>query len=291
MESSNCIISPIFNLEQLSQEQFEKLSSYILKNYGIHMPQDKKVILQCKLQKRLRKLQLNHFSDYIDYVFSEEGQSNEVIHMIDAVCTNKTEFFRESDHFEALSKFILHEITSNIHNQKPVEIWSAGCSSGEEAYTIAFVIEEFQEKNNPFRYQIYGSDISSKIIKQATDAIYPEERIVSIPAEMKKKYLLRSKDRNISQVKIKPFIRNKTVFNRQNLMADRYHVPDKLDIIFCRNVLIYFNRTTQQRVLKKLINKLRNGGYLFLGHSESITGMDLPLTRIKPTIFKKEDNV
>jgi len=255
------------------------------------MPQEKKVILQCRLQKRLRDLQLDNFSDYVEYVFSAEGQSNEVIHMIDTVCTNKTEFFRESEHFEILSNSILYEIMNSPQFQEPVNIWSAGCSSGEEAYTIAFVIEEFQEKNRFFNYKIYGSDISSRIIRQATEAIYTEERAIGIPLVMKRKYLLRSKDRDKSKVRIKPSVRNKTVFRRQNLMDEKYDVPNNLDIIFCRNVLIYFNKPTQEIVLKKLVNKLKVGGYLFLGHSESIMGLNLPLIRIKPTIFKKENNI
>lgn len=291
MERTNSLRLPAFNLGQLTQKQFEKLSSYIFNHYGIKMPQEKKVTLQCRLQKRLRDLQLDNFSDYIDYVFSAEGQSNEVVHMIDTVCTNKTEFFRESEHFKILTNSILYEIINHPQFKEPLNIWSAGCSSGEEAYTIAIVTEEFQEKNRSFKYIIYGSDISSKIIRQATEAIYSEERTIGIPLVMKRKYLLRSKDREKSKVRIKPSIRSKTVFRRQNLIDEKYDVPGNLDIIFCRNVLIYFNRPTQETVLKKLVNKLKVGGYLFLGHSESIIGMNLPLLRIKPTIFKKENNI
>ncbi len=291
MERTNSLRLPVFNFGQLTQKQFEKLSSYIFNHYGIKMPEEKKVILECRLQKRLRDLQLDNFSDYVDYVFSAEGQSNEVVHMIDTICTNKTEFFRESEHFEILSNSVLYEIINNPQFQVPVNIWSAGCSSGEEAYTIAFVIEEFQEKNRFFNYKIYGSDISSRIIRQAIEAIYPEERTTGIPIEMKRKYFLRSKDRDKSKVRIKPSVRNKTVFRRQNLMDEKYDVPNNLDIIFCRNVLIYFNKPTQEIVLKKLVNKLKVGGYLFLGHSESIMGMNLPLIRIIPTIFKKENNI
>ncbi len=291
MENTSHIISPVFNFGQLTRKQFEKLSAYIFNDYGIKMPEEKKVILQCRLQKRLRALRIDNFTEYVNYLFSKEGQKNEVIHMIDVVCTNKTEFFRESEHFDVLSNSILPEIISNPRFQEPVNIWSAGCSSGEEAFTIAIVIEEFQEKNRFFKYKIHGSDISSRIIKQAQDAIYPDEKTTSIPSEIKRKHFLKSKDRSSPMVRIKPYIRSKTVFSRQNLMDDRYDVPNKLDIIFCRNVLIYFNRPTQEMVLKKLINRLKSGGYLFLGHSESITDMGLPLSRIKPTIFKKENNI
>lgn len=284
---TSTINSSIFNLKQLSNSQFAKLSSYIFDNYGIKMPVEKKVILQCRLQKRLKELQINDFKEYVDYVFSADGQSKELKHMIDVVSTNKTDFYREKDHFELLNDNILAELTSGTEFKEPMSIWSAGCSSGEEAYTIAFTIEEFQARNHHFDYKIYGSDISGRIIKKAVDAIYPEEKTTDIPLEIKRKYMLKSKDRNKPTLRIKPEIRKKVIFNRQNLMDDKYYVPDKLDIIFCRNVLIYFNRDTQEKVLNKLAQKLKDRGYLLLGHSESITGMDLPLDRIKPTVFKK----
>jgi chemotaxis protein methyltransferase CheR len=291
METTSTIKSSIFNIKQLCNDQFSRLSKYIFENYGIKMPVEKKIILQCRLQNRLKELQFDHFKDYVDYVFSADGQLNEARHMIDLVSTNKTDFYREDDHFELLSNVILDELTAAAGFQEPMNIWSAGCSSGEEAYTIAFTIEEYQEKSRVFDYQIFGSDISGRIIKQATEAIYPEEKTVVIPGEIKRKYMLKSKDRKKPTLRVKPYIRNKTVFNRQNLIEDRYNLPDNLDIIFCRNVLIYFNRSTQEAVLKKLVNKLKTGGFLFLGHSESISGMDLPLSRVRPTVFRKNNNI
>ncbi|UCH14427.1 MAG: hypothetical protein JSV22_00315 [Bacteroidales bacterium] len=287
METITCAKPTFLKLEQLTESQFNKLSKYIFENYGIKMPEEKKIILQCRLQKRLRELQIDSFKDYIDYVFSSDGQSKEVSHMIDVVSTNKTDFYREADHFKLLADNVLYELSSCPEFHEPMKIWSAGCSSGEEAYTIAFTIEEFHAKNHYFDYTIYGSDISFRIIKQAIEAIYREDKTTAIPMEIKRKYLLRSKDRNNPTVRVKPNIRNKIIFSRQNLMEEKYSIPDYLDIIFCRNVLIYFNRQTQEKVLNKLINKLKEGGYLFLGHSESITSMDLPLSRIKTTVFKK----
>jgi chemotaxis protein methyltransferase CheR len=254
------------------------------------MPVEKKVILQSRLQRRLKELQINDFREYVDYVFSADGQSKELMHMIDVITTNKTDFYREKEHFELLNDTLLSELTSGTEFIEPLNIWSAGCSSGEEAYTIAFTIEEFQERNHHFDYKIFGSDISGRIIKKAVDAIFPEENITGIPLEIKKKYFLISKDKNSPTVRIKPFIRNKTIFGRLNLMDDKYNVPNNLDIVFCRNVLIYFNRPTQIAVLHKLISKLKVGGYLFLGHSESIIGIDLPLIRVKSTVFMKKSN-
>lgn len=286
--STNSSISPsVFTKEHLSKDQFRKLAEFISDNYGIKMPENKKTTLQCRLQRRLKVLQIDNFSDYLEYLFSKEGQNHELIFMMDEVSTNKTDFFRENDHFDFFRNIILPAFVENKKALEPLNIWSAGCSSGEEGYTIAFTIEGFQERQGRFDYKIIGTDISSKIINQAVDGIYPEEKIKDIPYEIKKKYLLRSKNRENPTIRIKANIREKVSFFRQNLMDDSYEIPGTMDIIFCRNVLIYFNRPTQERVLHKLLGKLKKGGYLFLGHSETITNMDLPLHRIKPTIFTK----
>ena len=286
--NNNSMISPsTYTSQKLSYDQFLKLSAFISDNYGIKMPETKKTTLQCRLQKRLMVLQIDNFNDYLNYVFSKEGQINELVHMMDEVSTNKTDFFRESDHFDYLLKYVLPEFETGTESRKIFNAWSAGCSSGEEAYTIAFTIEEFMEQNNLFEYKIFGTDISSRIVQQAINAVYSEEKVDIIPVELKKKYLLKSKNREKPTVRVKSFIRDKVTFNRQNLMDDQYYVSAGMDVIFCRNVLIYFNYKTQMRVLQKLLSKLKKGGYLFLGHSESINNMDLPLTRIKPTIFKK----
>ncbi len=276
-----------FYQDKLTDQQFRKLSRFIHEGFGIKMPEVKKVMLQCRLQKRLRKLQIPTFKEYIDFVFSEDGKANEVIHLIDVVSTNKTDFYREADHFEYMTEVVLPELSGRVSSRKPLKIWSAGCSSGEEVYTIAFTVNNFRDEHNYFDYQVVGTDISSDILTRANNAVYKEEKTAIIPMSVKRKYLLKSKDRVKPTVKVKPEIRKKTTFFRLNFMDRHYNVPDDFHIIFCRNVLIYFNREVQYMVLQKLCNKLVPGGYLFLGHSESIANMKLPLERIKPTVFKK----
>ena len=276
-----------FYKDKLTDQQFRNLSQFIHEGFGIKMPEAKKVMLQCRLQKRLRILKMTTFKEYIDFVFSEEGKANELIHMIDVVSTNKTDFYREADHFQYMSDVVLPELGDRLSSQRPLKIWSAGCSSGEEVYTIAFTVSDFREKHNHFDYQITGTDISSDILTKAKNAVYKEEKTEVIPMSVKKKYLLRSKNRENPTVKVKKEITSKVSFSRLNFMDKHYNVPDGFNIIFCRNVLIYFNRDVQYDVLQKLCNKLLPGGYLFLGHSESITSMKLPLQRILPTIFRK----
>lgn len=272
---------------KLSDEDFKRLSEFIYTEYGIKMPPVKKIMLQSRLQKRLRELEITNFKEYVDYVFSKEGQDNEIIHMIDVVSTNKTDFYREAVHFEFLSNVVIPEYGEHTHFRYPLKIWSAGCSSGEEPYTIAIVLSECKEKYPNLEFHILGTDISTRILRQAIDAIYKENRVEGIPMSILKKYFLRSKDRTNPTVRLVPEIRKRVSFMRLNLMDPVYSVNETFDVIFCRNVLIYFDRNTQEIVINKLCGKLKTGGYFFLGHSESITGMTVPLKQIKPTIFIK----
>ncbi|MGI6478658.1 MAG: CheR family methyltransferase [Salinivirgaceae bacterium] len=275
---------------QLSDKDFDALSSYIYGEYGIKMPYVKKVMLQSRLQKRLKELNLSTFKEYIEHVFGTPG-SEEVIHMMDVVSTNKTDFFREPAHFDFMRDVILPEAISN--NQRNIKIWSAGSSSGEEAYTIAFTINEFNEniKNNSgIDYQIIGTDISTIVLKAAIDAVYKEDKVEPIPMSLRRKYFLKSKDPRKNLYRVIPQVRSKVKFGRMNLMDSSYSINETFDIIFCRNTLIYFDRETQENVINKLCRHLRPKGYFFLGHSESITNMNVPLKHIKPTIFQKDDH-
>jgi len=280
------LLNDIFRAE-LSQEDFAKLSSFIYRESGIKMPPVKRIMLQSRLQKRLKELRMTTFKEYCNYVFSKEGLNNEIIHMLDVVSTNKTDFFREPVHFDFLSSIILPEYTGDVKFKKQFKIWSAGCSSGEEPYTIAIVLFEFFESHPGFDFSILGTDISTRILQSAIDAVYKEDKVIGVPLELKKKYFLKSKDRQNPTVKMGPQLRSKVRFERLNFMDSSYSINESFDVIFCRNVLIYFDRETQESVINKLCTKLNSGGYFFLGHSESILNMNVPLKQIKPTIYQK----
>jgi len=275
-----------FNAE-LGNKEFDRLSKFIMSEYGIKMPPEKKIMLQGRLQRRLKALNMNNFKDYVEYVFSATGQSEEVIHMMDVVSTNKTDFFRESIHFDYLLNDGLAELSTNM-GVKNINIWSAGCSSGEEPYTIAISLSEYIEKNRGISFSITASDISTQMLKKASEAIYTDDKIVEIPLSIKKKYFLRSKDRGAKKVRVIAALRDKISFYRQNLLYINFASTPEFHIIFCRNVLIYFDRENQLKILKSLCSYLTAGGFLFLGHSESITSFDLPLKNIQPTIFRKK---
>jgi len=231
---------------------------------------------------------MNSFSEYCDYVFSEEGMEYEIIHMIDVVSTNKTDFFRESAHFEFLNDTILPEFASNGVS-RPMRVWSAASSSGEEPYTISMVISEYNRTTTePVQFSVFGTDISSDILAKAHQAVYKEERIANIPLTYKKRYFMQNKDPLKKLVRIIPELRKTCSFMRLNLIDSYYPVEEKFDVIFCRNVLIYFDRPTQEAVINKLCEHLVPGGYFFLGHSESAMGMDAPLQAIRPSLFKRK---
>ncbi len=272
--------------KELSELDFNKLSSFIYSNFGIKLPLAKKTMLQSRLLARLKANNIDSYKEYCNFVLSGKSGESEIINMIDLVSTNKTDFYREPAHFDFMKQVILPEYYQN-NSEKQFKVWSSASSSGEEAYTIAMVISEFMEGKRKFDFSILGTDISTRILEKAATAIYPLERVDVVPLAQKKKYLLKGKDETNPLVRIIPDLRAKTRFKRLNLMDNNYDVPKEFDLIFCRNVLIYFDRETQEKVINKLCTHLKVGGYFFLGHSESANGLDVPLRQLKPTIFIK----
>ena len=172
--------------------------------------------------------------------------------------------------------------------RKKIVAWSAACSTGEEPYTLAMVLNEYALKCPGFEYAILATDISTKVLDIAETAVYSEEKIVPVPHAMRKKYLLKSKDPSKKNVRITPELRSRISFRRFNLMDSHFPVAEPLDIIFCRNVMIYFDIETQERLVRMFHQRLVPGGYLFMGHAESINNMDVPLRYVAPTIYQKE---
>ena len=275
---------PLFRA-QLGDNEFKRFSQLIHSEFGIKMPPSKKVLLQSRFQKRLRVLGMHSYQEYCDYVFSPEGREAERTHLIDVVTTNTTHFFREPKHWEILNRLVMPDLWHRgIGRTDALHLWSAGCSSGEEPYTLAMLLSEFKSRNSGFDFTILATDISNDILQKAMRAVYAMEKADEIPLEMKKKYVLKSKDR--SKIKIDAPLRKKIAFKRLNFM-ENFSLPKQQDIIFCRNVVIYFDRATQVTLFNKFCNNLKPGGYLFIGHSESLSGMNLPLRAVEPTVFQK----
>ena len=273
----------------LSNAEYERLRRVIYDECGIKMTPAKKVMLEARLRKRLRSLGLESFSEYCEYLFSREGIENELINMIDVVTTNKTDFFREPSHFDFLTSTAAPALMElyGAGMRRNMNIWSAGCSTGEEPYTIAMVLSAFRETHPIFEFQILGTDISTKVLEKAQKGIYKMDRVDTVPAVMKKKYLLRSKDREKNLVRIAPEVRESVRFRRLNFMAEDFGMRESMDLIFCRNVIIYFDRPTQERLLNRLYDHLIPGGYLFMGHSETLSGLNIPLLSVGHMTYKK----
>ena len=273
----------------LSDRDFSRFSEFIYSECGIRMPPAKKTMLEARLQKRLRKLGIPNFHDYADYLFSKEGTEQELVHLIDVVTTNKTDFFREPGHFDHLVAHALPELirTKGAGVRRPLAIWSAGCSSGEEPYTLSMVLSEFAEREPGFSFSILATDICTTVLDKAKMAIYDEERVEPVPPVLRHKYLLRGKGERRGLVRIAPELRSRVKFRRLNFMDADFGMREQMDIIFCRNVIIYFDKQTQECLLNKFCRHLVPGGYLFMGHSETLSGLDVPVEQVASTIYRK----
>lgn len=275
---------------KLLDREFQRFSRFIYDTVGIKMPPAKKTMLEARLQKRLKALSLTSFEEYADYLFSQDGLSTELVHLIDVVTTNKTDFFREPAHFDYLVNHALPTILTSRSRtfHDPVRIWSAGCSTGEEPYTLAMVLSEFSQTAQDFKATITASDISTRVLQTAKTAIYTEEQAETIPMPIKRKYVLRSKDKTRGVVRIAPQVRSLVSFRRINFMEEEFGISEKMDIIFCRNVVIYFDKPTQEVLMNKFHRQLKPGGYLFIGHSETLSGLNVDFTPVASTVYRKE---
>ena len=278
-------VAALFRPDTMSDMVFNRISTYIHTHVGIKLPPSKRTMLEARLQKRLRALRMDSYEAYTDFVFSDAGKEQELRHLIDVVTTNTTEFFREPKHFDFLTRNVLPEWTKQ-RTSAQLTLWSAGCSIGMEPYTLGMVMAQYAEKTPGFSFRILATDISSRALQTAVRAVYEEERIVGVPEVYKKKFLLRSKDRTKGLIRIAPEIRAKIEFQRLNFM-EKFCFTNPMDIIFCRNVIIYFDKPTQERLFQQFCSCLRPGGYLFIGHSESLTGMELPLVQAAPTVYRR----
>ena len=279
----NSTIKPTYSVK-LSDSDFKKLASFIEKESGIQMPDHKKIMVQGRLKKRIVALNLSSYTDYTDYLLNPANTKNEILDLLSCISTNKTDFFREPMHFKFLETKAVPEIYAL---RKGFKIWSAGCSSGEEAYTTAVVFEELTKKFPELDYTIHGTDISMKVLQMAQKAEYNLERAHDIPTAILRKYFLKHRDPEIKKIRVAPEIRSKVSFSYLNLMEKEFHLNETFDIIFLRNVLIYFNRAVQKEVIKKVMTHLKPDGYLFLGHSESIFEQNIGLKSVGPNMYKK----
>jgi chemotaxis protein methyltransferase CheR len=280
---------PIMNAheESLSSRNYTRLCDLIYATAGIALGKEKKTMLEVRIKRRLKELDLPSYEQYCDYLLGAKGQSEELVSFIDVVTTNKTDFFRESGHFDFLSGNALPHFVARNGCGPNFLIWSAGCSTGEEPYTMAMVLNEFAELHPGFRFKILATDISTTVLKKAEQGIYFNETVQPVPAALKQKYFMRSRDSHSNRTRVVPELRQFVQFQRLNFIDADYGIRERFDAIFCRNVIIYFDRPTQQKILRKLSHHLLPGGFLFVGHAETLHDMDLPLEPVAPALYRK----
>ncbi len=281
------MISLAYTEAQLSRSQFKRLADFIEERFGIRMTENKKVMLEGRLRKRLRALGLDTFGPYCERVLA--GDQEELVHMIDEVTTNTTQFFREASHFDYLAEVAVPTLAAE---RRPgpagdLRVWSAACSSGEEPYTLAMVLAEVAGSVPGLRWRILATDICTDVLERAVSATYPEERVEPVPMHLRRKYLLRKADGS-PVVRVGRELRQRVTFRQFNLLESHFDSVGPMEIIFCRNVFIYFEKDVQAAILRRFERALVPGGYLFLGHSETIHGRSSALVPATPTVYRKD---
>lgn len=267
----------------ISDREFAQFSNFVRDNYGINLRKEKKTLVEARLNGVLEENGFSCFEDYLRFVV-EDKTGNRLEVLINKITTNHTFFMREFEHFKYFRDVVLPYLYKSIAD-KDLRTWSAGCSSGEEAYTLAMVIADFFQKEKLWwNTKILATDISTRVLETAKAGVYMEEQLTSVSESWRRDYFSKL---DISRYKISDSIKNEIIFRRFNLMEERFPFRRKFHVIFCRNVMIYFDTETKQKLVSKFYDMTEPGGYLFTGHSESITNLKTGYKYIMPAVYRK----
>jgi chemotaxis protein methyltransferase CheR len=274
----------------LSDREFQSFRTLVATHSGIALGPHKRALLQARLGRRLRTLGLTTFADYHRLLIEHDPQGEELVRFINAVTTNKTHFYREPHHFAYLAERWAPAMVGRASRggERAVRIWSAGCSTGEEPYTIAMTVADALPHADGWSVRILASDIDTDVLERAAAGVYSIDAAGAIPPAVLKRHFLRGTGTSTDLMRVRPSLRSLVAFRRINLLEDQWPSGASFDVIFCRNVLIYFDRPTQQRVIERLGACLKDDGVLVLGHSEGILGMTNGLRHVGHTIYRKE---
>jgi len=269
---------------EISDEEFRTLAGYIHSNYGIKLGEHKKSLVVGRLKNILLQKKFSNFAEYYKYIAADKT-GDAVSTLIEKITTNHTYFMREADHFYYLRDVVLPYLAGTVKS-KDLRIWSAGCSTGEEPYTIAMILQDFFGPEKPqWDTRILATDISSRVLGIAKKGEYTNKEIEVLPMSWRINYFKRI-DRGRSVVTDK--IREEVIFRSFNLMNDSFPFKKKFHVIFCRNVMIYFDAETRKKLLDKFYNFTEPGGYLFIGHSESLNRRETKFKYVRPAVYRKE---
>lgn len=272
------------NMIEINDIEFKKISQLVYDRFGINLTDKKKALVRGRLNKLILSLDFTTFSEYYNYVVDEK-EGKRLLDMVDKISTNHSYFFRESDHFNYLSETVFPAICSSQRpgDGKQIRIWCAGCANGQEAYTLAIVVKEFFKENfNQWKPAILATDISISALENSISGFYTEEGISGIPDILRKKYFHLNKDGSGTA---KKELKDMILFKRLNFMDGSFPFKNKFDIIFCRNVMIYFDNETKENLVNKFHRYMLDTSWLFIGHSETIGRTNSNFKYIKPSTY------
>ncbi|MDD4731429.1 MAG: protein-glutamate O-methyltransferase CheR [Desulfovibrio sp.] len=271
---------------QLSEKEFKDLRDFIYKYAGINLTDQKRALVVGRLQKVLNREGFTNFSQYYDYIRKDKS-GKAVEELINRISTNHTFFFREKSHFEYLHTAVLPEMTEQIARtgKKDFRLWCAAAATGEEPYTLAMVLREFfGGQYNQWQAGMLATDISTQALRTAQRAVYPDERMIHTPPKLRNKYFQKL---GPDQWAVKDTLKKDVLYRRFNLMSERWPFKGRFHVVFCRNVMIYFDQVTRSRLAKMFYQFMQPGGYFFIGHSETLGREDCPFEYVMPAVYKK----
>jgi len=270
---------------KFTKKDFDFLRTISNSRTGIVVSDDKFDMFYARLSRRLRKLGLTDFKQYCGFIEADDS-GEEVLELVNAITTNLTAFFRENHHFEFLANTVLPKLLRENKDDRKIRIWSAGCSTGEEPYSLAITLKENLPANLHWDTQILATDIDSNVLSKASKGVYAEDRVKDMPKQKLRDWFMKGSGSNAGSVRIKPDARSLIKFGQLNLM-ENWSVGDIKDVIFCRNVVIYFDRESKAKLIDRYADNLKDGGYLFIGHSESLYKITDRFELIGNTIYQK----
>lgn len=272
---------------KLTFEQFERFRQLVYAHSGIALRPEKQQLVCSRLSKRLRELGLGTFDEYYAAVDGTPGGSPELEHLLNAITTNKTSFFREAHHFTELRTRVV-EPAAERSASEPVRlrIWSAGCSTGEEPYSILMTLLDALPHWESADVRVLASDLDSEVLATGERGVYPEERVADLAPDVRKRWFVEGTGDKHGLVRVRRALRERVAFRRINFIEYPFPIQTRFDAIFCRNALIYFDSPMQQRIVESLLSYLTPGGYLFLGHSESMAGVRPDLKSLGRTTYQ-----
>jgi len=265
-----------------SATDYEFIINLVYERCRIRLHDGKQQLIKARLGKRMRALGIATLSEYCDYL-RRGADDGELTHMVDALTTNFTNFLREQDHFDFLVKTALPAL---VNDRKQFKVWSAACATGEEPYTLAFYLSEHFRLEDRWDWRVLATDVSTKALKQARQGIYAHDRLATLPQDWWRRFFQKGHGQWEGHYKVKQELAERVEFRQLNLLG-QYSFNESFPVIFCRNVMIYFDRPTQEQLVQRLCQFLQPRGYLLIGHSESLNGLQVPLRCLRPSIYQK----